>query len=88
MENITFQKHRGLLNTDDQTVIFYGLGFKTIIDAMKTLKHFPAKDNIYSGWYYNLHKGILNSQTGEVFLDLRWLPTEKFSEEYVDMKKK
>ena len=88
MEEIVYNKHRGLLNTDDQSVMFYGLGFKDIIDAIKTLKHFPAKDNTYIGWYYNMNKGVLNKVTGEIFLDLRWLPNEEFAKEYVDTKKK
>ncbi len=87
METIIYQKHEGLLNTDDQTVTFYGFGFKNIIEAIKTLKHFPAKDKTYTTWYYNWNKGILNSVTGEIFIDLRWLPNEEFAKEYVDTKK-
>ena len=87
METILFQKHEGLLNTDDQSVTFYGISFKNIIDSIKILKHFPAKYNTYTGWYYNYNKGVLNRVTGEIFIDLRWLPNEKFAEEYVDTKK-
>lgn len=90
METIIFQKHRGLLNKDDQTVMFYGVGFKNIIEAMETLKYieFCSDINTYTGWYYNFNKGIMNLKTGEVFIDLRWLPTEKFAKEYIDTQKK
>ena len=52
-----------------------------IIEAIKILKHFPAKYNTYTGWYYNYNKGVLNRVTGEIFIDLRWLPNEKFAKE-------
>lgn len=87
MEVIVYKKHRGLMNTEDQSVIFYGVGFTTIIDAIKLLKHFEPAENTYTGWYYNGHKGFHNRETDEVFIDLRWIPSEKFAKDYIDLKK-
>jgi len=87
MEVIIYKNHRGLLNTDDQSVMFYGVGFKTIIEAMKHLKDVKHAQNTYTGWYYNMNRGFRNVKTGEIYIDFRWLPNEKFAKEYVDLKK-
>ena len=92
MEVISYSKHYGLLNSDDSSVVFYGLGFKDICEAMKFLKDLiPPKhkdEYIYNTWFYNFHKGLIHFKTGQVYVDFRWLPNEKFAEQYVDTKKK
>lgn len=89
METILFRTHEGLLNPDENTVMFYGMGFKNIVEAIKFLKDVPdAPYGTYKSWYYNMHKGLKHSKTGQVYVDYRWLPDEKFAENYIDMKKK
>lgn len=92
MEVISYNKHYGLLNPDDNSVMFYGMGFKDICDAMKFLKDLEPPsyrdEYIYQPWHYNMHKGLLHIKTKQIYLDSRWLPNEKFAEQYVDTKKK
>ena len=86
MEKISFQKHIGLLNTIDNSVYFYGVQFKDIFIAMKTLKDLVPNE-VYYMWCYNYHIGLMNDKTKEVYIDNRWLPNETFAESYIDMKK-
>lgn len=89
MEEINYNSHEGLLNPDENTVMFYGIGFKNIIEAIKFLKEVPsAPYGTYERWFYNLNVGLKNKKTGQIYVDSRWLSNEKFAETYVDMKKK
>jgi len=84
---LTYQNHEGLLCTHTNNVVFYGKQFKNIIDAIKTLKDLIVGE-IYFTWFYNYHVGLIHDKTGQVYIDNRWLPTEEFAENYIDLKKK
>ncbi len=86
MEKIAFLKHNGSLNTVDNSVIFYGLHFKNVCAATKTLKDL-IPGQVYYMWCYNYHTGLINDITKEVYIDNRWMPNEQFAESYIDTKK-
>ena len=86
MEKITFLNHYGSLNPSDNSVIFYGLQFKDVCVAKKSLKDLIPGE-VYYMWCYNYHIGFINEKTKQVFIDNRWMPNEKFAESYIDMKK-
>lgn len=86
MEKITFLKHTGSLNPSDNSVIFYGVHFKDVCIAMKTLKDLIPGE-VYYMWCYNYHTGLINDKTKEVYVDNRWMPNEQFAESYIDTKK-
>ena len=86
MEKITFLKHTGSLNITDNSVIFYGVQFKDICVAAKTLKDL-IPGQLYYRWCYNYHTGIINDKTKEIYIDNRWLPNDTFAESYINMKK-
>ena len=86
MDKISFQKHIGLLNTIDNSVYFYGVQFKDICTATKSLKKLIPGE-VYYMWCYNYHTGFINDKTKEIYIDDRWLPSEEFAEMYIDMKK-
>ena len=86
MLKITFLNHTGLLDIVDNSVIFYGLSFKNVCLAIKTLKDLVPGEEYYR-WCYNYHAGIINDNTKEVYVDNRWLPSEEFAETYIDTKK-
>ena len=84
--DIVFEKHRGKLNEDNNSVIFYGVTFNNMSIAVKSLKSLIPGE-IYYMWCYNYHIGFINEKTKQVFIDNRWMPNEKFAESYIDMKK-
>lgn len=86
MEKISFQKHIGSLDIRDNSVNFYGVRFKNIILAAKSLKDLVFGE-VYYMWYYNYHTGFLNDKTKQIYIDNRWLPGEDFAENYIDTKK-
>ena len=86
MEKISFKTHNGMLDVSDNSVTFYGVEFKNIITAMKTLKDLIPGE-IYYTWCYNYHTGFINDKTKEIYIDNRWLPDEDFAEMYIDTKK-
>ena len=86
MENIKYNNHQGLLNTDEQTVMFYGLGFKNITEAIKFLKTILPLENTYTGWFYKGTKGLRNMKTEQIYIDTRWVPNEKFAQQLIDLK--
>ena len=86
MEKITFQKHTGFLNPVDNSVIFYGVQFKTICVATKTLKDLIPGE-VYYMWCYKYQTGFINDKTKQIFIDNRWMPNEHFAESYIDTKK-
>jgi len=83
---IHYEKHQGILDIFTNKVLFYGMYFPTMSDAVLYLKSLP-KDTEFMGWFHDKTHGVLNTKTGEVFLDGRWLPSETFAEQYIDQKK-
>ena len=86
MEKITFLNHYGSLNPSDNSVIFYGLQFKDVCVAKKSLKDLIPGE-LYYMWCYNYHKGLIHDKSKQIYIDNRWLPNEDFAESYIDMKK-
>ena len=79
---IQFEGHPGTLDMETNRVTFYNLTFSSIIEAAKFLKPIRVGPD-YRGWFYRLHKGLLNPEDGWVYVDERWLPDENFAEEYI-----
>ena len=65
---ISFEGHQGLLWTDDNNVIFYGVRFNNISHAICTmLKHIRPSDS-YGPWCYGNHRGIRDTTSGKIFV--------------------
>ena len=86
MVKITFLKHNGSLDTNDNSVIFYGVYFKNVCAATKSLKDLIPGE-IYYMWCYNYHTGFIHDKSKQIYIDNRWLPDETFAETYIDTKK-
>ena len=84
--DIIFERHRGVLNETDNSVIFYGVYFDNILSAAKSLKNLIPGE-VYYMWCYKYHTGFINDKTKQVFIDNRWMPNEDFAESYIDTKK-
>lgn len=78
----SFEGHRGLLWINDDNVIFYGVRFNTISDAIRQmLRH--VKPSSYRPWCCGRHRGIRDMGTGKIFVQERWFDDEKVAEIYV-----
>ena len=84
--DIIFEKHRGILNETDNSVIFYGVYFDNILIASKSLKNLIPGE-VYYMWCYKYQTGFIHDKTKQIFIDNRWMPNEYFAESYVDTKK-
>ena len=83
--NITFEQHQGTLNINDNSVEFYGIQFKTIVEAIKFLANVePGVE--YERWFYRRHKGLVNSNDGWIYVDLKWFPDSDMAEEHIKNK--
>jgi len=78
--NIIFQKHIGTLHHISNNVQFYGLIFKSIIEAIHYLKH--IEPGPYDSWEYNGTVGLYMEQNNiQMFLvNGTWYNQEAFKE--------
>ena len=83
---IMFQNHKGHLDFETNQCVFYGLFFDNISNAIKTLKDLEPNE-IYRPWFYNFHSGIIHPNSGQIYIDNRWMPNDDFAEKYIDTKK-
>ena len=80
---ISFEGHKGLLWIEDNNVIFYGVRFDSISDAIgRMLRHVKASDT-YGPWCCGRHRGLKDTQTGRIFCAERWFDNEKLAELYL-----
>ena len=79
---ISFEGHRGLLFSLDQSVIFYGVRFSGILDAVKFLKDLKP-GGFYEPWCYGNTRGVKDLQTQKIYILNRWMDSEKTAELYL-----
>lgn len=80
---ISFEGHVGLLWPSDHNVIFYGVRYNTITDAIKGLLCHIKPSRSYGPWCYGRHRGIKDSETGKIFVQERWFDNEKLAQLYL-----
>ena len=80
---IDFEGHKGLLWTADDNVIFYGVRFRNISQAIKKLLRYIRPSEHYGPWCCGRFRGIKDFQTGKIFTEERWFDGEKLAEEYL-----
>jgi hypothetical protein len=73
------------LNIEDNSVEFYGIEFKTIIEAVKFLKNVEPGIK-YGLWFFRRHKGLMNTNDGWIYVDLRWFPDSDMAEDHIKNK--
>jgi hypothetical protein len=86
MENVNYNGHEGILNIHDNSVVFYGICFESILFAIKFIKNINPVYNLYIAWHYIDNDGLKNVKTGQIYIDNRWLPDETFAKNYIDLK--
>ena len=79
---VQFEGHQGTLDDESDKMTFYNITFNTILEVAEFLKPIKVGPE-YRGWFYMMHKGLLNIEDGSVYVDERWLPDENVAEEYI-----
>jgi len=74
---VTFENHKGILDHETSRVVFYGLEFKTMVEASRYLKDVPPDD--YQVWSLDDHCGLY-SPSGFYFFDKSWYNEDAFKE--------
>jgi len=83
---ITYDGHRGWLNTGPHTVRFYDRPFDNISEAIQLLLKYldpPGSNEKYTTWFYRGKVGLISTLDGQIFYDRRWLPDEDFAKDYI-----
>jgi hypothetical protein len=80
---VSFEGHQGLLWSNDDNVIFYGVRFNTISDAIKQVLRHVRPSTSYRPWCSGRHRGLLDMETGKIFVQERWFDNEKVAELYL-----
>jgi len=80
---ISFEGHNGLLWPDDNNVIFYGVRYSNITEAIKYLLCHIKPSTTYGPWCYGRHRGIRDSSSGKIFVQERWFDNEKLAQLYL-----
>ena len=80
---ISFEGHKGLLWMDDNTVIFYGVRFNKISDAIKMMLRHIKPSSAYRPWCSGRHRGIIDTSSKKIFVAERWFDNEKVAELYL-----
>lgn len=62
---IEFEKHKGLMDFSDNSVIFYNLRFKNIVDVKDFFN--TLKPGNYKGWVKDDKFGLINLDSGVIF---------------------
>ena len=79
---IEFENHMGVMDMKTNVVIFYGVTFSGILEAITLLKGISPK-NTYVPWQHRRHKGLLDKEDGSVYIKDRWFPDESFAKEII-----
>lgn len=80
---VNFEGHRGLMWSDDDSVIFYGVRFNTISDAIRRMLRHVKPSTEYKPWCCGRYRGIMDAPTGRIFTEERWFDNEKDAEIYL-----
>jgi hypothetical protein len=83
---ISYEGHRGWMDTGPQTVRFYDRPFNNISEAIKLLLKYidpPVLCENYTTWFYRGKVGLISTLDRQIFYDRRWLPDEEFAKDYI-----
>ena len=80
---ISFEGHNGLLWSIDNTVIFYGVRFGSISDAIRKMLRHVRPSTKYKPWCCGRHRGLQDTETDKIFTTERWFDNEKVAELYL-----
>ena len=79
----SFEGHRGLMWPEDNNVVFYGVRYINITDAIKRLLCHIRPSVSYTPWCYGNHRGIKDNVTGKIFVRERWFDNENLAQLYL-----
>lgn len=65
LHKIEFDKHKGFMNHETKSVIFYNLEFESILHVKNFLKNLEPGD--YQGWVEDDRYGLIDQKTGLVY---------------------
>lgn len=73
-----YEGHYGTLDIESNHVVFYGMYFDNMVEAVEMLRHMgppPTDQGMYTPWYRKGHRGVENELMGTVFYfsDRVWL---------------
>ena len=80
---VSFEGHQGLLWPNDNTVIFYGVRFDNISDAIRKMLRHVRPSTKYKPWCCGRHRGLQDTETDKIFTAERWFDNEKVAELYL-----
>ena len=79
---IYFQKHVGVYFLKDANVMFYGVRFSGILEAVNFLKYLKP-GGFYTPWCYGRTRGLKDLRNGKIYVDNRWMDCAKTAELYL-----
>ena len=72
LHKITFEKHNGLLDVSNGSVMFYMMVFQSILHVREFLG--AIEPGNYKGWVHDGRYGLLDIDSGWIYVDLEWHP--------------